>query len=176
LLTRAARYFPSAAVVIAFTGPPCAGKSTIAAAVARRLNVPHLSMDATRRRLLPGAAHSRDDRAVAYRAMQWAAEMLRDVVLDAPYGHEEDRAGLDRLRAVIVECRVSPDSAARRFRERGPDPEQPDLTEDEVRRRAEDWQYRGGALVLDTDALTAEEAVARVLSGLEDRATEPRSL
>ena len=153
-------------MVIAFTGPPCAGKSTIAAQVARRLSVPHLSMDATRRRLLPGAAHSRDDRAVAYRAMEWAAEMLKDAVLDAPYGHDEDRAALARLGAVIVECRVSPETAARRFRERGPDPEQPDLTEEEVRRRAREWRYAGGALVLDTDELSAEQCVIRVLASV----------
>jgi predicted kinase len=56
-------------VVIAFTCPPCAGKSTLAAEVACRLGVLHLSMDATRQRLLPDAAHTRADREVAYRAM-----------------------------------------------------------------------------------------------------------
>jgi hypothetical protein len=51
-------------VVIAFTGPPCAGKSTLAAEL----------LD------MAGAT----------------------VILDAPYGHEEDDAGLVRLGARIM--------------------------------------------------------------------------
>src|SRR3954447_6608285 len=84
--------------LIVFSGPPCSGKSTLAAEVARRLSLPHLSMDATRRRILPDAPHTRADRQAAYRAMHWAAELLLDAgasaVLDAPYGHAEDRADL----------------------------------------------------------------------------------
>jgi adenylate kinase family enzyme len=156
-------------VTIAFTGPPCAGKSTLAAEVARRLGLPHLSMDATRQRLLPDAAHTRADREVAYRAMEWAAEMLPDVVLDAPYGHDEDYAGLVRLRAVVIECRVSPETAVRRFRERGPDAVRKDLTEDVVRRMVEEYHYRGGALVIDTERVSAAESVDRVLSVLQPR-------
>jgi adenylate kinase family enzyme len=156
-------------VTIAFTGPPCAGKSTLAAEVARRLGLPHLSMDATRQRLLPDAAHTRADREVAYRAMEWAAEMLPDVVLDAPYGHDEDYAGLVRLRAVVIECRVSPETAVRRFRERGPDAVRKDLTEDVVRRMVEEYHYRSGALVIDTERVSAAESVDRVLSVLQPR-------
>jgi adenylate kinase family enzyme len=156
-------------VTIAFTGPPCAGKSTLAAEVARRLGLPHLSMDATRQRLLPDAAHTRADREVAYRAMEWAAEMLPDVVLDAPYGHDEDYAGLVRLGAVVIECRVSPETAVRRFRERGPDAVRKDLTEDVVRRMVEEYHYRGGALVIDTERVSAAESVDRVLSVLQPR-------
>jgi adenylate kinase family enzyme len=156
-------------VTIAFTGPPCAGKSTLAAEVARRLGLPHLSMDATRQRLLPDAAHTRADREVAYRAMEWVAEMLPGVVLDAPYGHDEDYAGLVRLGAVVIECRVSPETAVRRFRERGPDAVRKDLTEDVVRRMVEEYHYRGGALVIDTERVSAAESVDRVLSVLQPR-------
>jgi hypothetical protein len=126
-------------------------------------------MDATRQRLLPDAAHTRADREVAYRAMEWAAEMLPDVVLDAPYGHDEDYAGLVRLRAVVIECRVSPETAVRRFRERGPDAVRKDLTEDVVRRMVEEYHYRSGALVIDTERVSAAESVDRVLSVLQPR-------
>ncbi len=58
-------------------------------------------MDATRQRILPGAPHTREDRKAAYRAMHFAAELLLDagagVVLDAPYGHREDREDLARI-------------------------------------------------------------------------------
>ena len=164
-------------MTIAFTGPPCSGKSTLAAEVARRLGAPHLSMDATRQRLLPDAAHTRADREVAYRAMEWAAEMLPVAVLDAPYGHDEDYTGLVRLGAVVIECHVSPETAVRRFRERGPDAVRLDLTEDEVRRQVAEYRYRGGALVLDTEKVTVEDAVAQafgLLAAREGRVTDPR--
>lgn len=77
--------------LVVFAGPPCTGKST----VGRALGYAHLEMDDARAHLLPGSAHTREDRAVAYRALYWtAAHLLRYtdiVILNGGFGHRVDR-------------------------------------------------------------------------------------
>ena len=127
-------------------------------------------MDATRQRLMPTASHTRADREVAYRAMLFAAELLLQArsgaVLDAPYGHAEDRADLARVAAgrwKLIECRVSEQVAVERLRARGiPDPSRPDLTEERVVRLNREYRYSGDGLLLDTDKLSAEECLAQI--------------
>jgi predicted kinase len=161
-------------VLIVFAGPACSGKSTLAVAVARRRGLPHLSMDATRQRLMPGASHTRADREIAYRAMLLAAELLlaagAGAVLDAPYGHAEDRAELARVGAgkwKLIECRVSPETAVARLRARGiPDASRPDLTEERVAQLNREYQYTGEGLVVDTDKVSVAECLARIESYL----------
>src|SRR5580700_75644 len=112
-------------------------------------------MDGTRQRLLPHANHTREDRAIAYRAMHFAAELLlaagAGAVLDAPYGHTEDRAELERVggnRIKLIECKVSPETAMARLRARGiPDPARPDLTEERVARLNREYVYTGTGLL-----------------------------
>ena len=157
-------------MLIVFAGPPCSGKSTLAAEVARLRGLPHLSMDATRQRLLPDAAHTRADRQVAYRGMHFAAELLlaagAGAVLDAPYDQPENRAELARIagsECKLIECHVTPGIAAARLRERGlDDPARPDLNEERVRRMARDYPYSGLGLTLDTTAMTKAACLARI--------------
>ena len=157
-------------MLIVFAGPACSGKSTLAEQLARMHGWPHLSMDGTRQRLLPHAQHTRADREVAYRAMSWAAELLTQAgataVLDAPYGHAEDRVEVARIggRALkLIECRVAVETALARLRARGiPDPERPDLTEERVARLNREFTYSGEGLLLDTDQLSEEECLARI--------------
>lgn len=157
-------------MLIVFAGPACSGKSTLAAEVARRYGWPHLSMDATRQRLMPAAKHTRADRAIAYRAMLFAAELLLDAgagaVLDAPYGHAEDRAELARAaggKYKLIECRVSEEAAVERLGARGiPDPSRPDLTEERVIRLNREYRYTGEGLLLDTGKLSVAECLAAI--------------
>jgi len=161
------------ASLIVIAGPPCSGKSTLADELSRRLNIASLSMDGVRRRILPGAAHTRADREVAYRAMHLAAEcVLRSggcIILDAPYGHAEDRrdlfsvAEVSRARLLLVELKVSPEMAAERLRNRGPDPERPDLTETIVAQSAREYPYSGSGLLLDTEVSSPDKALQRVI-------------
>jgi len=157
-------------VLIVFAGPPCSGKTTLAAEVACRRKLPHLSMDGTRQRLLPHASHTRADREVAYRGMHFAAELLlaagAGAVLDAPYDHDEDRSELASIagaRCRLIECRVPVETAVARLHARGwPDPTRPDLTDKKVARLVRGYSYRGTGLLLDTDLLTPDECLARV--------------
>ena len=163
-------------MLIVFAGPPCSGKSTLAAEVARLRGLPHLSMDATRQRLLPDAPHTRADRQVAYRGMHFAAELLlaagAGAVLDATYDQPEDRAELARIAGAqckLIECHVSPSIAAARLRERGlNDPARPDLTEERVRRLVRDYPYSGAGLSLDTTVLTPKACLACIAGYLRE--------
>ena len=156
--------------LIVFAGPACTGKSTLAAEIARRHGLPHLSMDGTRQRLMPDASHTRADREVAYRAMLFAAELLLNagagVVLDAPYGHAEDRGQLARVAGgkwKLIECRVSEEIAVERLRARGiPDPSRPDLTEERVVRLNREYRYTCEGLLLDTGNLSLEECLLQI--------------
>jgi predicted kinase len=156
--------------LIVFTGPPCSGKSTLAAEVARRSNLPHLSMDATRQRLLPLATHTSADRDVAYRGMHFAAELLLNAgsgaVLDATYNRGEYFAELLQIcgtRCKIIECRVSPETAVARLHARGwPDPTRPDLTDERVALLVNRHPYREVGLILDTETLSPAECLSRI--------------
>ncbi|MGA9625544.1 MAG: AAA family ATPase, partial [Bryobacteraceae bacterium] len=97
-------------------------------------------------------------------------------ILDAPYGHQEDREELARIAAGadvrLIECLVSPETAVRRFRQRGPDPVRLDLTEELVGRMvreysyAGDWAGRARPLRVDTEALSLPECLERIESFL----------
>ncbi|MCW5976799.1 MAG: AAA family ATPase [Bryobacteraceae bacterium] len=169
--------------LILFAGSACSWKTTIAAKLSARTGIPHLSMDHVRVRLIPGPRHTRAERLIALRAMNLAAELLlasgASVILDAQYRSSEDRqeaaaaAEKTGARLALIECMVSPDEAVRRFVRRGPDPVRLNLTPELVRQMARDFVYTREGLLLDTDALTPEECLARVESFLAGRGSSP---
>lgn len=110
--------------LVVFGGPPCSGKST----VAKILGWPHVEMDAVRERVLPEAAHTREDRSAAYRAMLMMAEKMLGltdvVVVDGGFGHVEDRLNCEavcaraKAKLFVVEFTVPLGTALARNAER----------------------------------------------------------
>jgi predicted kinase len=158
--------------VLVLTGPPCAGKSS----VARRLvadttarAVP-IEVDALFSLLLPGSDRNRKDRMLAYDAAHALAALVlergRTPVLECTYARREQRAGLVAALAGApdaplwaVEFLVSPDEAVQRFRRRD---QETDLDERLVRERVETFPYSDHGLRLDSAAAGPEELAARI--------------
>jgi predicted kinase len=162
-------------VIAVFSGPPCSGKSLIGAMAAQACGVTHLEMDAIRVRLMPGAAHTRADREVAYRAMHLAAELLvrrgDSVIVNAGYSHACDRRAIEevalRTRAplLLVEFTVTPATAVARSRARRATHPGADLTDERVVDLVVHFPYFRGGLVVDGEQ-RPEANLPRVLDYL----------
>ncbi len=121
-------------LVIAISGPPASGKSTLAAALSRRSDWPVLSSDALRkdRRGLklsepaPAADYTIEARADVYRELgARAAAATGSVVVDATFGDPRLRAAFleglgDAATLCALECRASAEVRDRWARERDP--------------------------------------------------------
>ncbi|MBI2688301.1 MAG: AAA family ATPase [Acidobacteria bacterium] len=153
--------------LVIFAGPPCTGKST----AGRALGYAHLAMDDARVALLPGAAHTRADRGIAYRAVLWAAaQLLRYtgiVICDGGFGHEEDRTACrelaDRTGAAlrVVEFTAPLDVVLERNRARRGHHPGLDLTDDRVREIVSNYSWwKAGILIDSTEPI--EEYVSRI--------------
>jgi len=149
-------------MIVAIAGPPCAGKSTLGESLAARRGIPHLEMDVFRVRLMPFSAHTREDRAVAYRAMHYAAELLAasgsGVIVNACYDHAEDRIDLERssrragVPFFLIECTVSAEVAVTRSRARWDAHPGADLTPDRVTELVVNYPFSGQGVTVDSQA------------------------
>jgi predicted kinase len=163
--------------ILAVTGPPCSGKSSLAEQISQRHGFRLLQMDHIRSVLIPGS-HTIEDRDIAYRAMHLLAEHLvaadQSVILDATYLRVEHRRALEdlaqrlELAVYLLECRIAPALAIERFRSRSSHPAM-DLTPARVGEIAASFPYCGSGLTLDTSIALAE-CLARVARYLNDGA------
>jgi predicted kinase len=164
-------------MILAITGPPCSGKSTLAKQIKQRHRFHFLQMDSIRRSLIP-ESHTKNDRNIAYRAMHLLAEYLilsnQSVILDATYLRFEHRDAVEniaralRCAVYLVECRIPPAIAVERFRTRSDHPAI-DLTAELVSENAVHFPYSGRGLVLDTCAAVGD-CVERIEHYLHDGA------
>jgi predicted kinase len=161
-----------AALLLVLSGPPCAGKSSLAAALAAKLGIHWLHTDMMLSLLIPNSDRRKSDRDLAYRStLATAKEFLKDsrsVLLDATYGSQEHRQAVEACAEALdvplylVQCRVSPELAVARFKSRGAHPAT-DLSEDRVRDLATRYRYFESGLIL-----AAELPLADRLHRVED--------
>lgn len=147
--------------IIAFCGPPCTGKSTLAIKVATHLKLSHLQMDQVRKQLIPASQHDKKDIDIAYRAMHFAAGLLLehnvDVIVDSTYGRFQQRRDLEAIAQkaqallFLIQCKISPQEAKVRFNQRRKEHAAIDLTEDRVSLLAESYPYCSSGLTIDTN-------------------------
>ena len=158
--------------LIVVAGPPCSGKSTVAAALAKSLSVPHFDIDELAREVYPSGPWSEAARDAIYALMldrSFPALDRSAVVLSATYGREQKRAELlERVHAsganlALIQCRVSLSVTLERFRQRVSH-HASDLTEDRVRSLAEAYVYCENGLILN-----GEHSVAECLSVIETK-------
>jgi predicted kinase len=152
--------------LVAVSGPPCSGKTTIARELASRLRYIHLEVDRIRIGILPDSTSSLAERDIAYRAMHMLASYLlnssQSVILDATYTRPEKIADLTELAQrtatplFVVQCLVTPEIALARFRARRQPHFAVDLTDEGVLRQAREYPYDGCQLHIDTTAPTRE--------------------
>jgi predicted kinase len=163
--------------LLVIAGPPCSGKSTLAEAIEKRLRYRWLSIDRILGKLIPNSDHGETDRDIAYRAVHLLAnELLRvgcNILVDATYGRAPHREAVAMLATTsgvsvyLIECRVSPEIAAARFRKRTYHPAV-DLDESRVCHLASQYRYSGQGLIIDaemplSDAL--EQSIAYLANG-----------
>ncbi len=159
--------------VLVLSGPPCTGKSSVArrlAAGAPSSGRVLLEVDTLFSLLLPGSDRNQRDRMLAYGVGHACARTLVErgvtVILECTYSRAEQRASLatavwDLAAAPlrVVEFRVAPDEAVRRFRERQLET---DLDEQLVRERAQTFPYWEQTLQVNSSMAAPDALVHQI--------------
>lgn len=153
--------------LIVFCGPPCSGKSPVSCRASEGKSV-RLEMDTIRNALFEQGSNTPEERRVSYAAMHYCAEHLlkseiQRVSLVATYQPFQQRQAVAALMdkfdstLLVIQFKVDPEDAVRRFWARPDDHPARDLTADRVRQLAKDFKYYHRAPIIDTSRLEFEE-------------------
>ena len=168
-------------MLIALAGLPGSGKTTLAEALRRLTGSAVLNKDTARAALLPGRAQysDADNDAVVESLLEQAEDLLgagaKFVILDGRTFSK--RPQVERLRRfplplLFVECRCLEQTARRRIANDA-EHRAPDRSADLYRRLRDSADLIHAALVVDTDALSADEAARLVERHMNDVAAGP---
>jgi predicted kinase len=135
-------------------------------------------MDEIRQRIMPLSNNTIEDRNFAYRLMHDSAKIAiaagRSVVIDATYARRTQRRAIMELLqqflldAFIIELRVDPDEAEKRFIARSEGHAAIDLTVERVRRLARSFPVGNVGLSIDTTEAAPETIASQVLAYLSE--------
>ena len=133
-------------------------------------------------RLIPELPNTRESRRIAYRAMHLIAEANlaagRDVIVNACYGHAEDRLAAEDLarrcgaRLYLVEFHVPLEVALERAAARLGSHPGSDLTPGRVRMLVSKFPYSGAGLAVDSTA-SPEACLAAIEAYLTSHTSPP---
>lgn len=171
------------ACLIAISGLPGVGKTSVAEIVAARTGAVHLSIDAVEETILGcGLPPGRQVGVAAYEATRAMAELnlslTRDVVLDAVNDSEQARqtwraaaenAGADLAFVHLVMADAQEHERRLQSRDRGFSQVAEPTWADVQRRRAEYAAWADDVLEIDTSARTADEVADALLTALDSR-------
>ena len=163
-------------MLVVLAGPPCSGKTTLGAWLAKTLPAVHLEVDALLTQLLPGSDRRLEHRLFAYKVAVLGANTALGrgltLILDGTYSRRQVRQQLLELledvehdfRLIVVEFSVSPEVAVSRFNQRA-EHHAADLTPEIVRARAELYPYGSGTALVNSES-SLEEVQASVINAI----------
>lgn len=153
-------------------------KTSISLRIEHDRSLPRLEMDGIREHLFKEGTNTPEERQVSYASMHFCAERLLRcgvprVLLVAtyqPWQQRERAASLaEDLQSslLIIQLKVDPDDAARRFCQRPEDHPAKDLTAARVRQLADWYKYYHRGLIVDTSRLKFDEVYRAVAEALD---------
>jgi predicted kinase len=164
--------------LVVICGPPCSGKSPIAEWLENEHRLPRLEMDCVREELFPLGSNTFEERQLSYAAMHLCARHLsrsgvKLLSLVATYQPWLQRQAVTRLAEdlgaslLVVQLKVDPIDAGRRFWKRPDDHPAKDLTEERVLNLAQNYPYFTRAPIIDTSRLALREVQQAVIDALD---------
>jgi predicted kinase len=147
--------------IVVLSGPPCSGKTAISKHLLTPLDAIHLQMDEFRAGLFPNLRHHAPTIDKAYYVMHVVANLLlssgHNVIVDASYGRYTQRKELEIVALAanatlyVIQCRVDPMVARKRFELRPSGHPATDLDPDRVALLVELYPYFSQGITIDSN-------------------------